>query len=84
VPSEEVRYGDLNLSTSAGAKVLYGRIGNAVRRVCRDSIPLGNGRAGVRRRECRHRLMDIAVKQVDRPVLTDLHQEKPVETIAGR
>ncbi len=68
VPMATVRYGDLNLSTDAGAKTLYARISTAARQVCpsvesRDLSHLSAAHA------CQRAAIDRAVHSVNSPHL---------------
>jgi UrcA family protein len=84
--TEVVKYNDLNLATADGALALYARLKAASRRVCRD-IVLGSGApAMLERSNCVTRLIDTAVRDVNRPVLTALHQGRvrPASLTASR
>jgi|SRR5882762_165262 len=71
LPSKTVQFADLNITSQAGAKVLYGRIRAAARDVCRASSG-GDPflRPGVS--ACIEKAIDKAVKDVNSPVLTSL------------
>jgi UrcA family protein len=77
LPSEKVRYADLDISKPAGAKVLYGRIVAAARRVCalNGTIDLGSMRWVNR---CTDLAIDKAVSDVGSPALSAL---RPVKLI---
>lgn len=68
--STTVRYGDLDLTRSAGVEVLYSRLRSAARQVC--------GSAGGRNvravKECYRGALDRAVIGMDLPALAALHQ----------
>jgi UrcA family protein len=71
VPSKTVKFADLNITSEAGAKVLYGRIRAAARDVCepsggRDLVLAAAAHA------CIEKAIDKAVKDVNSPVLTSL------------
>ncbi|HXA35643.1 MAG TPA: UrcA family protein [Steroidobacteraceae bacterium] len=71
LPSKTVQFADLNITSEAGAKVLYSRIRAAARDVCHDSSggdPIL--RLGVS--ACIAKAVDKAVKDVNSPVLTSL------------
>jgi UrcA family protein len=70
VPKETVRFADLNISTPEGAKVLYGRIERAARRVC--SSPLPDFLSPHQESICTDIAIDKAVKAVNSPALTAL------------
>lgn len=83
-PSRTVKYDDLNLSTSAGAAVLYSRIRGAAFGVCSTMIPPGGAPAIIERGKCMRVLIDIAVQDVNKPLLTALHQRRTSQTTAQR
>jgi UrcA family protein len=84
-PSSIVRYGDLDLSTSAGIRTLYGRIQDAAWRVCQQIEPPQNGPSGIENVKCRQTLVDVAVGEVNKPALTALHTgKKPSGVTASR
>jgi UrcA family protein len=67
-PQVTVRYGDLDLSTQAGAKALYSRISMGARQVCpsddsRDLSRFTNARA------CQRAAIERAVRAVNSPHL---------------
>jgi UrcA family protein len=68
-PQVTVNYQELNLSTTAGAKVLYQRIKRAARAVC---APLQDRQA--QWRDCYGSAIADAVAEIDRPMLTALHR----------
>ena len=71
LPSRRVSYADLDISTPAGAKVLYGRIVTAARQVCAVS---GYKDLGTMQRVngCVDHAINKAVKGVDSPALSAL------------
>jgi len=73
LPMRVVSYADLNISTSAGAKVLYQRIKSAAQQVCPGDnfhdIEVWQAR------ECIQKSIDAAVKSVHSPALTALHSQ---------
>jgi UrcA family protein len=82
--SEVVKYNDLNLSTTSGAQQLYTRLKVASSRVCRDVVTSSGLPALIDRAQCAAELLDTAVKDVNKPVLTALHQGRPVDLTASR
>lgn len=62
-PSTEVYYGDLNLATEEGSRVLYSRIVKAAYRVCplRSSADLSKAALG---RQCAAQAIERAVRDV--------------------
>jgi UrcA family protein len=70
-PSKTVRFSDLDITKSDGAKVLYGRIRAAARSVCESST----GTDPILRvaiKACIEKAVDKAVKDVNAPMLTRL------------
>jgi UrcA family protein len=71
VLTKTVKFADLNITSEAGAKVLYGRIRAAARDVCEAS----GGRdlfLAAAAHACIEKAIDKAVKDVNSPVLTSL------------
>ncbi len=69
-----VHYGDLNLSSEAGAKVLIRRVDQAARQAC----GVETGSRGLVRREqrrCRAEAMSEAIAEVNQPVVTTMFAE---------
>jgi UrcA family protein len=80
--SKVVSYGDLDLDSAQGAKVLYGRLRHAAEEVCRpwesrDLIFLNEWKS------CLADSMASAVAKINKPTLTALY-EKSVRPSAGR
>jgi len=81
-----VRYGDVDLSTIAGAGALYQRIEGAARFVC------GEQGGGLDERNewlrCYHDAVGVAVARVNDPLLTAIHRERlgegPQTAMLGR
>jgi UrcA family protein len=73
VRSETVKFGDLNVSTSAGAEALYGRIHAAAKRVCTLSNDLW---ARYRMLPCITSAEAKAIEKVNLPQLTAYYQSK--------
>lgn len=74
--TKTVKFDDLNISTPAGAKVLYGRIQAAAHEVC----PLGMYSLEMEQaqRTCLKQAIDNAVKGVNSTALTELRFGSPV------
>ena len=74
--TQTVKFGDLNITTPAGAKVLYGRIQAAAHDVC----PLGMYSLQMEQaqRACIKQAVDNAVKGVNSPALTELRFGSPI------
>ncbi len=81
LPSKTVFFHDLNVSSPAGAKQLYSRITAAAKQVCP-----GNGERGIsanaQRQACIAAAVDKAVGDVNRPLLTALHDRSMIRTAA--
>jgi UrcA family protein len=69
-PSKIVRYGDLDIGTPAGAKVLYRRIQKAARDVC--PIQMDTLQFAASQHACVNKAIDNAVKGVNAVELTQL------------
>lgn len=63
--STEVRYSDLNLTTSAGVAQLQRRISNAARRSCGGSVDSRDVKAFQAAEKCRRAVIASAVPKVD-------------------
>jgi UrcA family protein len=74
VPSVVVRYGDLDLSTSEGARVLYQRISVAARQVCPAQVTKVIALVG-KNRACREAAIERAVNAVNNPQLVAMRSE---------
>jgi UrcA family protein len=75
-PMKVVSYADLDISTPAGAQVLYQRIQRAAREVC----PADNFHdlAVWHARQCISKSVDEAVKAVHSPALSALHAHNTI------
>jgi UrcA family protein len=69
VPSISVRYADLDLTRTAGAAALYGRLAVAAKTVCGPFEPRDLGSVA-RFNGCVERAIATAVAKVDQPALT--------------
>ena len=73
IPSVTVNYADLNLSTEAGSRALYGRLVVAARQVCPDSadtmLALRQNRDAQR---CITATVQRAVKQIQHPKFAEV------------
>jgi UrcA family protein len=83
IPQVHVRYADLNVSSPAGAAVLYQRIRVAANQVCgtpdqRDLSRLEQAKA------CTDKAIANAVAAVGNDMLTDLYQAKTHNVAADR
>jgi len=67
-----VQYGDLNLNSSEGAHLLYGRLRNAAKAVCSRFESRDPSRM-VRWQACVDYALTAAVRQVNHPAVTALH-----------
>jgi hypothetical protein len=77
--SVTIRYAELDLAKPQGVEALYIRIGGAARRVCRadSSLRLRDPVSS----NCYREAIGRAVKQVNLPTLTALHQAKVRSTL---
>ena len=71
---KKVSYGDLNLDTEAGAKVLYRRLRQAAGEVC-TSIESMDAVLRATWSACYHNAMTSAVASVNKPAVTALHNQ---------
>jgi UrcA family protein len=81
-----VTYADLDVSTADGARALLGRIDIAARAACGEKThsPLLPREAG-HHRVCVANAVDAAVKQIDSPMLAEVHIQSPERvTFAAR
>lgn len=67
-----VNFADLNLSSEAGAKVLYGRLRMGAMQVC-SPFTGETAREKSNWRECVDQAIERAVSKINRPVLTAYH-----------
>jgi UrcA family protein len=84
IPSQIVRYADLDLTSPEDLRTLYGRIRHAAWKVCREIVPAGNGPSAIENGKCQRTLVDLGVKDVNRPALSTLHTKRNVEATARR
>jgi UrcA family protein len=75
-PSEVVKFHRSETTTTGGAERLYDRIHAAAWRVCSDMFPANNGPGALEGLRCIRTLTDDAVKQVNSPRLTAVHEER--------
>jgi UrcA family protein len=80
--TKTVTYGDLNLNSEQGAKVLYARLRRAASDVCYplDSIELTHRRQW---QNCVDNAMASAVQKVNSPLVTALHNVNASHPSAG-
>jgi UrcA family protein len=81
--SETVKYADLNTASVQGAAVLYHRLTNAAKTVCRDLEP---GRAlGMMGpySDCVHKALSNAVADVDRPAVSAYAADRGIVPAQG-
>ena len=74
VPTVVVRYGDLDLSSTEGARVLYQRISVAARQVCPFEYSKSVSQVG-KNRACREAAIERAVNAVNNPQLVAMRTE---------
>jgi UrcA family protein len=75
-PSKIVRFADLDLANPHDVEVLYRRIRSAAHLVCIDSSASWDGSRNRNWTECFNGTMEDAVRRVNRPMLTALHQQR--------
>jgi UrcA family protein len=81
-PQVHVSYADLNVSSAAGAKTLYGRISSAANNVCpADARDLRSHQAHA---ACMEQAIGGAVREVNLPQLSRLFTERKGAEIAAR
>jgi len=71
LPTKTVRFDDLNITETAGAKILYNRIRAAARKVCDVSID-GDPILRLAAQQCFDKAVDQAVRDVNAPALSAL------------
>jgi UrcA family protein len=76
VPTEVVRFQDLNLTSVQGVRVLYGRIRNAASDVCEPLETTGSRIPSAAWRRCLAQAIAGAVRSIDSPLLTAYHQRQ--------
>jgi UrcA family protein len=81
-PSEVVKFSRADLSTTDGANAVYDRIHTAAWHVCRDMYEANTTPEALYRLQCIDELVDEAVKDVNSPQLTALHEEKTGERVS--
>ncbi|MDB6012952.1 MAG: hypothetical protein JWL65_5202 [Gammaproteobacteria bacterium] len=74
MPTVVVRYGDLDLSTTDGARVLYQRISVAAHQVCPFEYSKAVSQIG-KNRACREAAIERAVNAVNNPQLVAMRSE---------
>ena len=81
VATRTVKYGDLDLTRSAGAATLYSRIQNAANAVCEPAISSGARESILLTRRCVAESIARAVADVNAPALTSYHLSKTKQAI---
>jgi UrcA family protein len=76
VATRTVKYGDLDLSHTAGAANLYSRIQTAARAVCEPPLAAGVRGEMLLSRRCMEQSIARAVADVNAPTLTSYHLMK--------
>jgi len=84
VPSVLVKFGDLNIGTTAGAKVLLNRIEVAANTACGDAPDIRLLRQWASFQACRRSAVARAVAAVDSPMLTAVAQGGSPAIFAAR
>jgi UrcA family protein len=76
LPTEAVRYGDLDLDTRSGIETLFRRIRIAAAEVCREYEPQGTRLPSSAYRSCTRNAISRAVGNVDSPLLKAYYNER--------
>ena len=76
VATRTVKYGDLDLTRSAGAATLYSRIQNAAKAVCEPAISSGARESMLLTLHCKEQSIARAVADVNAPALTSYYVSK--------
>lgn len=71
-----VNYAGIDLSTTAGARLMYGRLHAAAEQVCALLDREDDLNLAVRYRTCVQTAMSNAIQQLDKPLLTELFMER--------
>ena len=82
-PAVMVRTSDLDLSRTADARVLLGRVRQAADDVCGGAPSLGDLAAQGAYRVCMRATMDNAIAKLHAPVVTALYQGPPTAALAS-
>ena len=72
--SVTVRFAELNLNDTEGARILYARIRSASATVCGTRWSVLGGLQDWAWKECYRATLDDAVRRINRPLLSDLHR----------
>jgi UrcA family protein len=72
--SATVRFADLNVSSSEGARILYSRIRGAAETLCGPRWSVWEAHLMWEWKECYDQAVDEAVARVNQPMLTDVHR----------
>jgi UrcA family protein len=81
-PTKKVVYGDLNLETEQGARTLYSRLRIAAEEVCAPYQNIELARRGPWYK-CMDRAVTLAVEQVNRPMVTAVHNRTVNRSSSG-
>jgi UrcA family protein len=78
-----VAFGDLNLDSDQGAKVLYARLRQAAQYVCGSSEDSRDLNRWAIRQTCVKNSLSDAVRQINKPLVTTLHNKTASRTSPG-
>jgi UrcA family protein len=81
VATRRVKFGDLDVTRSAGAATLYSRIQRAAREVCEPAFASGVREVVLLTHRCMEQSIARAVADVNAPALTAYHLTKTKQTI---
>jgi UrcA family protein len=80
-PAVTVKYGDLNIDSKSGARMLYTRLGHAAERACGGKPSLMGDMPRYRRFvTCYDEALDRAVQKIDKPQLQALHAARRMDS----
>ena len=78
--SETVRFADLDITSAAGARLLFQRLTTAAAHVCRDPGPSRVPDLTLQRDQCRERAIGDAVATVAAPAVTTIAEQHGLHT----
>jgi len=79
-PDVIVNYGDLNINSAQGAKVLYARLGTAAAKVCGNEYWTKELARQFQYQACYDDAMDRAVEKIGKPQVQALHAARRSES----
>jgi UrcA family protein len=82
-PDVIVNYGDLNIDSTQGAKVLYARLGTAAAKACGSEFGTRELARQLQYQACYDHAMDRAVEKIGKPQVQALHAARRNESRVG-